>query len=351
MVFGHAAQRLAADEDDALATTARDADVGVTGLTRSVYHAPHNGHANGGAHVTQPALHLAGHANEVDLRPAAGRTAHQLGPHATQPQGAQKLPGHVHLLHRVGSEREAHGVAYPLPQQRSHRHAVLYRPLPEGARLGDAHMERVVGQLAREHAVGLYGNGDRMRLCREHDVAKATVLEVPHERLARGDELLRQRKVAALRDVWVERAGVNANPNGDARLSGSVDYGVHAVHRTDVARVHPQRRRAALCRGNGEQVIEVDVSHHGQLAPRADGLESLQRVLVGDRHAHDLATRVLQATNLPKRGGGVGGARGAHGLHAHRRATANRHTAYLHLARKLARTTCAFLTHMPHLFP
>ena len=57
----------------------------------------------------EPALHLARDGDEVDLAAGAGRAAHELGPAATQPQGAQDAPGHRQLVHRVGGQRDPRG--------------------------------------------------------------------------------------------------------------------------------------------------------------------------------------------------------------------------------------------------
>ena len=78
-----------------------------------------------------------------------------------------------------------------MPMADPHACSVLDRALPERPRLGDANVERHLGQGLGERAVRGKRRGDAVGLRGENHVEKPAVAEVLDEALGRGNELLR----------------------------------------------------------------------------------------------------------------------------------------------------------------
>ena len=96
-----------------------------------------------------------GDVDHVDLGPAAARAGDQVEVLAlAQAQRLEQLAPGPRLLDRVGGERVADGVADALGQQRGDAGGGLEQPGRRRPGLGDAEVQRVVGDLG-ELAVGL----------------------------------------------------------------------------------------------------------------------------------------------------------------------------------------------------
>ena len=67
----------------------------------------------------------------------------------------------------------------------------------------------------------------------------------------------------------------------------------------------------------------MDVSHDGHRAFRADAPETLESRLVGNRHAHDVATGVGECPDLRERRVRIVRVGAGHGLHDNRRSPAD----------------------------
>ena len=170
--------------------------------------------------------------------------------------------------------------------------------LLDAARLGDADVQRHLGQFARELLVGGNRREHVVRLGGHDDVLELPLVEVL-DKAPRGQrELLGLSEVVACRERIFERTGVHADADGNARLAGSVYDGVDALGRADVAGIDAERRGTAMRGADGDLVVEVDVRDDGQWAHGGHLLEIRQRRTVGDSDAHDLASGVFQAQDL-----------------------------------------------------
>ena len=84
-------------------------------------------------------------------------------------------------------------------------------------------------------------------------------------------------------------------------------------------------------------MVKVNIGDDRHRGLSTDGTKALERGLGGYTHAHDIAARLRQRVNLPKRCLGIGGISAGHRLNHHRRAAADLHAAHMHGARQLAR--------------
>ena len=91
-----------------------------------------------------------GDVDHVDLGPAARRAGDEVDVLAlAQAQRLEQLAAGPGLLDRIGGERVADGVADALEQQRGDAGGGLDQPGRRRAGLGDAEVQRVVGDLGR----------------------------------------------------------------------------------------------------------------------------------------------------------------------------------------------------------
>jgi hypothetical protein len=210
--------------------------------------------------------------------------------------------------------------------------ADLTVPWKVGPGLGHAQVQRVVA-LAREQPVGVDHHHRVVVLHRDLDVAEAVLLEqraLPQRRL---DQRLRGGLAVLGQQPLVQRARVDADPDRDPGVGrGLGDLGDLVVELLDVARVHPDRRAAGVDRREHVLGLEVDVGDDRDLRLLRDGGQRVGVVLGRDRDPDDLAAGGGQLGDLLQRGVHVGGQRGGHRLHAHRRSAAHRHRTHHDLA-------------------
>ena len=150
-------------------------------------------------------------------------------------------------------------------------------------------------------------------------------------------EFLGLRQVGTLLDGIVERTRIHADSNGNASLARCIDNGIGALPAADIARVDAQLRRAAPRRLDGDDMVEVDIGHHGQWALRAYPLERIEVLPVRDGHADYLATSLGQTLDLREVARHVVGRGVQHRLHGAGRTAADGHAAHQHLPRFLVR--------------
>ena len=160
---------------------------------------------------------------------------------------------------------------------------------------------------------------------------------MPHKALARHHELLGLRKLVALGDILLERAGVDADANRTARGTRSIDHRVNLGPIADIAGIDAQFGGTGLDGADGELIVKVNIGDNRHRRLGTDGTEALERGLGGYAHAHDIAARLRKRTHLCKRCLGIGGIGAGHGLNHDRRAAADLHAAHMHGARQLAR--------------
>ena len=154
-----------------------------------------------------------------------------------------------------------------------------------------------------------------------------------HQRLRRHAAVLDQQ-------IFFQRPAVDADADGDAPLAAGIRHGPHPLFGSDVARIDADLVDAALRAQQRQLVVEMDVRHQRNVDAGLDGRHGPCRLLRGDRHADDLAARLLQPQDLLHRGlhvlrGGI-----AHGLDAHRCAAAHGHTAHHDLSAHCIPSQC-----------
>src|SRR3546814_8956299 len=76
--------------------------------------------------------------DDLELLARAGRAGDHVHAAVAQAQRLQDVEADLHLLHRIGGERHADGVADAGPQQVAHADRRLDGAAPEAAGLGDA---------------------------------------------------------------------------------------------------------------------------------------------------------------------------------------------------------------------
>ena len=194
-----------------------------------------------------------------------------------------------------------------------------------------------MGNLARQGTIGIKRRLYTMGLGGKHDVGKAAVLKVPHKALTRHHELLGLRKLAALGDILLERAGVDTDANRTARSAGGVDDGIDLSPIADITGIDAQLGGTSLDGADGELMVKVNIGNDWHRRLGTDGTEALERGFGGYTHAHDIAARLRQSADLPKRCLSIGGIGAGHRLDHDRRAAADLHPAHMHGARQLAR--------------
>ena len=137
------------DEQVAALVAGGDAEVGVASLAGTVDHATHHGDLQRDLAIAERLHRLVGDVDHVDLGTAARRAGDQVDVLAlAQPERLEQLAPGPRLLDRIGGERVADRVADALEQQRGDAGRRLDQPGRRRAGLGDAEVERVVGDLA-----------------------------------------------------------------------------------------------------------------------------------------------------------------------------------------------------------
>src|SRR5207302_11037637 len=277
------------------------------------------------------------HRDHVVLQAPAGRAGDQGRGLVAEAERLQHLVGDAHLLGRVvGRKRDPDGVADALAEQDAEPDRAPDRARLDRARLGDAEVDRV-GPYLRELAVGEDVGENVGGLQAELDVAGAVVEVLQDLAVPEGDldhpiggalpvvAVDRVRFAERLVDLLRERAGVDADPEGDVPLLGGGDDLHDLLPVDDVARVEAEAGDARLDRGQGQGVVVVDVGDDRQRRALDDRLQGLGRLPVGDRGADDLAAGVFELVDLLEGRFDVPRVRLGHGLDGDRRGSADDH--------------------------
>ena len=176
-----------------------------------------------------------------------------------------------------------------------------------------------------------------MSLGGKHDIGKAAILKMFDETLARHHKLFGLRKVIALGDILLKRAGVHANANRAPSGARGIDHGIDLSPIANVAGIDAELSGTGLHGTNGEFMVKVDIGNDRHRRLRTNRAKALERSLSGHAHAHNITTRLGECTNLCKRCLRVGGIGAGHGLDHHRCAATDLNAAHMHGARQLAR--------------
>src|SRR4051812_3223258 len=321
----HAAVRV----DEADVAPAGDSEVGVAALARAVDGAAEDGDLEMlriGLQALFDALRELLHA---DVVASAGGAGDQDRPALAQPERAQDLPRDLHLLDRVGGERDADRVADPVDEQRAHPDRALDRAGEGRPGLRDAEVERVRDALG-EHPVGADHRRHVARLDADLEVAVVEPLEQAHLLQRRLDERLRLVALRELFQVTRERARVGADPHRDPLRLGGADDLLDFVVAADVPGVDPDGGDAGVDRAQSEARVEVDVRDHRERAEADDRGQRVCVVDLRDGDADDLAPGARERRDLRRRRRHVVRLRQRHRLDDDRRAAADLDAADAH---------------------
>src|SRR6266540_4753639 len=218
----HGADHLAVAEDLALALAGGDADVGLACLARTVDDAAHDRHPHRRVDLGHALLDGVGEREDVDLGAAAGWAGDQVELLGPQAEGAEDGVAGLDLLDRRGGQRHPDGVADALGEQGADADRGLDDAVLGGAGLGDAEVQRVVAALGEQPVGGDHGGGVLV-LHRDLDVAEADLLEDADLEHGGFDQCLRGGPAVLGQQLLLQRAGVDADPDGDPagrRLGG-----------------------------------------------------------------------------------------------------------------------------------
>ncbi len=273
---------------------------------------------------------------QVDLDPAAGRARDQLGAAAlAQAEAVQHLQAVLDLEHRIAGVADPDGVADAVGEQRPERHdaadgAGLLRP-----GVGHAQVQRVV-EPAGDLRVDVDHEGRVHRLGADHDVVEVlrfedleVLLELRDhdgEEVAVpvvGEELAELLHALLLVPALDDRALVDADADGDARVPARVDHGVDLLAIGDVAGVEPDLVDARLDRLEGPLVVEVHVGDDRHAGLVEDLRQGRGVLALGHRHADDVRPGGGEPVDLGDARVDVVGVAGGHRLDGHRRVAAD----------------------------
>ena len=334
------------DEEDGFALASGNADVGFARLAGAIDDTAHNGHLDGLFVALQPLFDLIGNLGAGVLGAAAGRAGDDLGACHREAHRTQDVVAGLDFLFRLRSQRNTDGIADAFQQHSADAHAGLQQTHLVGTGLGDAHMERVVGdgtQLAVSfhHAghVGVFDGDDdvvEIEFFQQTDMVERTL-----------DHRFRHRRTVLGQNVLFKAAAVDADPNGDVLLLAGLHNGFHPVVVADVARVDADLVHTHLGAGQSRLVIKVDIRHDGDVHSVLDGLDALGIGGTGAGDAEDLAARCLAPLGLCYVALDVLHRNVQHGLHRDGVIAADGHIANFHFSFELPHCRCPFLHFIP----
>ena len=273
-------------------------------------------------------LRVVGHLDHVDLGPAARRAGDEVEALAlAQAHGLEELAAGAGLLHRVGGERVADGVADALGQQRGDAGGGLHQPGGRRPGLGDPEVQRMVDGVGQQ-PVGVDHQRHVRRLHRDLDVGEADLVEVGDLAQRRLDHGLGGDLAAVLGvELRVERPAVHADADGQAPVAGLGGDGLDVLGAADVARVEAQAVHAGLHGLERPTVLVVDVGDDRDRRAGHDLGQPLGGLDLVAGAAHDVAPGAGQRVDLGERALHVCGLRGGHRLHGDGRIAAHGHLA------------------------
>ena len=221
----------------------------------------------------------------------------------------------------------------PLRQQGPEGDRGLDGALEGGTGLGDAEVQRVVA-LGGQLLVGRDHHHRVVVLDADLDVTEAVLLEQRRLPQRGFDECLRRGLAVFGHEPLVQRAGVDADADRDARRTGGLgDLADPAVEFLDVARVYPHRGTPGVDGGEDVLRLEVDVGYHRNLAVPGDLGQRVGVLLTRAGHPDDVTAGRGQFGDLLQGRVDVMSLGGAHRLHRDRIVAADPDVADHQLAR------------------
>src|SRR4030095_7222993 len=343
LLLGYLPDHVAVLEDEADSPSSGHTDVGCARLAGPVDLASHHRDVDLLVEPLELVLDLLRELHQVDVGPAAGRTRDEGQAALAQPERFQDVDPDPHLFGRVRGERHADRVADALREKRTEPDRGLDRADSRRAGLGDAEVERVV-DLVGEHAVGLDHHQGIGSLQRDLHLRIVQVFEDPDVPQGGLDHALGRGPVVPGQEIFLERAAVDADADGDPLVLGDVDDLLDEMLAADVPGVQPQAIHTLLERDEGELVVEVNIGDQRDPDLPLDLAELLGGLADRHRAPYDVAARRLERPDLEERRLHVARVGLGHRLHGDRRFAADLDSAQLDLSRLSPCDHCAVLS-------
>src|SRR6267142_661601 len=343
LLLGYLPDHVAVLEDEADPATSGNTDVRRARLAGPVDFTSHDGDVDLLVQSLELVLDLLRELDQVDVGPAAGGTRDEGQAALSEAERLQDVDPDAHFFGRIRGERHADRVADSFREQGAEPDRGLDRADARRPGLGHAEVERVV-DLVGKHAVGLdhhQGIGGLQRDLHLRIIQVFQDLDVTERGL---DHALGGGPVVPGQEVLLERAAVDADPDGDPLVLGDVDDLLDESLAADVPGIQTQAVHALLERDEGQLVIEVDVGDQRDPDLPLDLAELLGGLADGNRAAHDVAARGLERPDLEQRRVHVACVGLGHGLHGDRRVSADLDPAHLDLSRLSPCDHCAALS-------
>ena len=241
---------------------ARDPEVCVARLPRSVHGTPHHGYLERLGICLETLFDDNGEALDADVVTAARRAGDHHRSTLAEPERLEDLPRDLDLLDRVGCQRDAKGVTDPVGQERADPDGALDRPRERRAGLRNAEV-KWIRHSRREHSIGADHCRDMRRLDRDLEVSIIQLLE-ELDLLERGsDERFGLVLLCETGEVLGKGAGVRSDSHGHPGLLRCPHDQLDLVGAADVAGVDPHRCHTCVDRAQSARRIEMDVRNHG----------------------------------------------------------------------------------------
>ena len=214
LVLAELADDLAAADEHRFAFAARNADVRLARLARTVDHAAHQGNRDRLIQDARRGCRLlkgVRKRDQVDFCSAAGGAGNDVQPlFRIKAEGKQDVVRGGDFLHWVFGERNAHRVADAAEQGAADTDRALDQPHSAAARLGHADVQRIIGLFGKDGVCRRHG-GDVRGLDREHNVVKIKAFEQRGVVERALGERFRSRRAVFCENFFLQRAAVDAD--------------------------------------------------------------------------------------------------------------------------------------------
>src|SRR5690606_6479987 len=239
--------------------------------------------------VLDALLQLVHGLDHVEVLPRAARAGDEVDATGTQAQRLENVETDLDLLDRIGRQRDADGVANALGEQHAQTDSRLHGAGTQAAGLGDPQVQRL-DDLGRQLTVGGHRHEHVRGLHADLEVLEVQAIEVLDMTQCGLHQRFRGRFAVLFLQVLLQRAGVDADADRDALVTGGIDHRAYAILATDVARIDAQAVDTQLGHAQGDLVVEVDIRHQRYLDLLADSSEGFCSIHARYRDAHDVGT-------------------------------------------------------------
>ena len=322
--------RLATDVDQIAGRGAGQSHVRLARFTGAVDDAADHRHIHRRAHVFETILQLVHGGDHIEVLPRATRTGHEIDAIAAQLEALEDVETDLDLFDRVRRQRHSDGVADAFIKQHAQPDRRLHGAAAQAAGLGDTQMQRLL-DLPGQPAIGVHRHKDFRGFHRDLEVRVVVPVENIHVTQGRLDQRLGRGLAVLALQILADRAGIDADADGDTAIASAGNDLAHLVIAADIARVDTQAIDAIGGDFQGDAVIEVNVGNERHADLGADFAKRLGRVHAGNGDAHDVGARAGQRGNLGHGSGHIAGFGIGHALHADRGAPPHRHLSDVNL--------------------